>query len=67
MTQIHQVLSSDKVQHVNDTVVRLEFRTLTTNNSNVLELNKSELDKVIKSLEEAKEAIARLNDSRSSK
>jgi hypothetical protein len=70
--QIHQVLSSDKVQRINTPVVQLHFRTTTqTNNeqekSQVLELDKSELETVIASLEEAKEALARLNDTNSKK
>lgn len=70
--QIHQVLSSDKVQRINTPIVQLHFRTTTqTNNeqekSQVLELDKSELETVIASLEEAKEALARLNDTNSKK
>ncbi|CAL6314127.1 unnamed protein product [Bathycoccus prasinos] len=70
--KIHQVLSSDKVQRINTPIVQLHFHTTTqTSNeqekSQVLELDKSELETVIASLEEAKEALARLNDTNSKK
>ena len=70
--QIHQVLSSDKVQRINTPVVQLCLRTTSqTDNEHektqVLELDKSELETVIASLEEAKEALARLNDTNSKK
>jgi len=70
--QIHQVLSSDKVQRINTPVVQLCLRTTSQTdneheNTQVLELDKSELDTVIASLEEAKEALARLNDTNSKK
>jgi len=70
--QIHQVLSSDKVQRINTPVVQLCLHTTSqTDNEHektqVLELDKSELETVIASLEEAKEALARLNDTNSKK
>ena len=66
------MLSSDKVQRINTPIVQLHFRTTAqTNNeqekSQVLELDKSELETVIASLEEGKEALARLNDTNSKK
>ena len=66
------MLSSDKVQRINTPIVQLHFRTTTQTNieqekSQVLELDKSELETVIASLEEAKEALARLNDTNSKK
>jgi hypothetical protein len=66
------VLSSDKVQRINTPIVQLHFRTTSRDNSEeentqVLELDKSELETVIASLEEAKEALARLNDTNSKK
>ena len=61
--QIHQVLSSDKAQRINAPVAQLHFRTK-DDKVRVVELEKAELEKVIAKLEEAKEALSRLNYAR---
>ena len=58
--QIHQVLASDKIERINAPIAQLHFRT-EDDRVSVIELEKKELEKVIESLEEAKEALARLN------
>ena len=63
-SQLHRVLSSDKVAIIDESLVRLQLHleTSSTRRQVSLELSREELERVIDELENAKKALDQLKE-----